>query len=110
MIKRNQYFKNAHHTKKTDKNITDAPDSDAKIDADDDAADSPNTADNDAGSTDSKESTYSPRNHNHAPNSSDDDATYPDDPASPNSLIDSKLKCKIDPMSMIKIIFLIDSN
>ena len=35
-------------------NITDAPDGDVKITADDDAADAPNTADNDAVSTESK--------------------------------------------------------
>ena len=51
--KRSQYFKNAHNTKQH-KNITGAPDSDAKIAAGDDAVDAPNTADNDAISTDSK--------------------------------------------------------
>ena len=41
-------------TKHPFKNISDAPNGDSKIAADDDAADAPNTADNDAGSTDSK--------------------------------------------------------
>ena len=38
------------------------PDSDSKVDADDYSANDPNTAYNDAGSTDSKESPCSPRN------------------------------------------------
>ena len=42
--------------KKYLKNITDAPDSDAKIAAENDSADAPNTADDDAGSTESKNS------------------------------------------------------
>ena len=54
MRKRNQYLKNIHNTKKTFKNITDAPDGDYKIAADNNAAYSCNTADNDGGSTESK--------------------------------------------------------
>ena len=41
-------------TPKTIKNITDAPDGDAKIASDDDAAYAPNTSDDDDGSIDSK--------------------------------------------------------
>ena len=65
------------------------------IDADDDATDALNNADDDAGSTDSQKSPHSLRNHNYAPN----DATSPD------SLIDPKLKRKIDPRSIIKLKF-----
>ena len=49
------------------KNITDAPDGDAKVAADGDADHAPNNDDYDAGSTDSKESPYSFRNYNHSP-------------------------------------------
>ena len=83
--------------KKNLKNITDAPDVDAKTVAGNDATDDPNTDDNDSGSTDSKTSPYSLINRNRAPNA------YDDDSASPDSLIDSKLKPKIDPRSIIKI-------
>ena len=83
--------------KKPIKKITDDPDGDVKIAADDDADEAPNTADNDAVSTDSKKSPYSSRNLNHAPDTNADNA------ASPNSLIDSKIKPKIDPRSMTKL-------
>ena len=97
MRKCDKYFKNVHNTKKPIKNITDAPNGDAKIVADDDVADAPNTADDDSGSTNSKTSQYSLRNQNNAPDSADDDV------ASLDSLIDSKLKHKIDPSSTIKL-------
>ena len=102
MIKYNQYFKNAHNTKKSFKNITDAPDGDDKTISDDDADDATNTDDDDAGSTDSKTPPYSLRNRNHSPNAADNYAVSPDDDASPDSFIDSKLKLKVDPRSMIK--------
>ena len=47
------YQKRPQH-QKTHKNITDAPNYDAKISADDDATDAPNNADDDAVSTNSK--------------------------------------------------------
>ena len=97
MRKRNQYFKNARNTKTIFKIITDAPNGDAKIALDDDATDVPNTADYDAGSTDSQKSPYLLINRNHAPNATDDDYASPDDSTSPDFLIDSKLKRKIDP-------------
>ena len=52
--------------KKSFKNITDTSDGDAKISADYNADDTPNT-DDDVVSTDSKPSPYSFRNRNHAP-------------------------------------------
>ena len=47
-------------------------------------------------------SPYSLRNHNHFPNAADDYFVSLGDTASPDSLIDSKLKRKMDPRSMIK--------
>ena len=52
---------------KTFKKITDALDGDAKNVADDDAYDSPNTSDYDAGYTDSKTYPYPLRNRNRDP-------------------------------------------
>ena len=43
------------------------------------------------------------RNRNNAPDSVDDDAAPSKDAASPDYLVDSKLKRKIDPRSMIKL-------
>ena len=101
--KHNKYFKNAHYTQKNpQKKITDAPNGDEKIVADDDAADAPNTDDDDTGSTDSKTPSYSLRNCNHAPDASDYDDSSPPDDLPPHSLIYSKLKRKIDPRSTIK--------
>ena len=75
--KRNPYFKSLPRTKKIFKNITDSPDSDSKITADDDADDAPNTADDYAGSTESKISPYYFRDCNHALDDDDDDADPP---------------------------------
>ena len=86
--------------KKYKKNFTDTPDGDLFF-ADDDASDAPNTSDDDAVSKYSKTYPYSTRNHNYSPNATDVDAAPPDDAASPEFLIDSKLKHKIDPRSMI---------
>ena len=66
-----------------------------KLMLDNDADDAPDTNDNDSGSIDSKNYPNSLRNHNHDP----DVANYY--AASPESLIDSKPKHKIDPTSMI---------
>ena len=88
--------------KKSFKNITDAPDGDAEIAADNDVSDARNTADCGTGSTYSKLSPYSLRNLNHYPDADDYNAASPNDAASPNSLIDSKIKYKIDPRSIIK--------
>ena len=41
------------------------------------------------------------RNHNHAPYAYDGYASFPNYASSPDSLIDSKLKRKIDPKSML---------
>ena len=96
------------HPKNHLKNITDAPDGDAEIAADNDVSDARNTADCGTGSTYSKLSPYSLRNLNHYPDADDydaaspNDSASPNDAASPNSLIDSKIKCKIDPRSIIK--------
>ena len=105
MRKRNKYFKNVHNTKRTHlKNITDASDGDGRTDAEDDAADAPNTADYDSVSTDSKTSPYALIKHNHVRNADGDDADSPDaDPPPPDSLIDFKLKRNIDPRSIIKL-------
>ena len=70
---------------------------------DPDASDAPNDTLNDYGSTDSKKSPYSLRNHNHSLGSSDDAAAFPNNASPPNSLIYSKLKRKIDPRLMIKL-------
>ena len=83
--------------------ITDAPGGDSKIIADNYAADATNAVYDDAGSTDSKTSPYSLINRNRAPNSADYNAASPNYAASSNSLIESKLKRKIDPRSMIKL-------
>ena len=76
--------------KKSLKKITDAPDGDAKIVADDNSADAPNTSDDDAGSTDSQTSPYSLRNRNHSLDAADGDYASPNDASSPDSLVDSK--------------------
>ena len=102
MRKHNQSFKNFHNTKNILKNITDAPNGDAIIVADNDDTDDPNNSDDDAGSTDSKKSPYSLIKPNHAPDAADDDVAFPDDSASPKYIIDSKLRRKIDPRSTIK--------
>ena len=47
-----------------------------------------------------QKSSYSFKNCNHAPDSADDDS------ASPDSIVDSKLKRKIDPRSIIKLIYI----
>ena len=85
------------------KNITDAPGGDVKIATDDHAADAPSNDDDDAGSTDSKIFPYWLRNHNHALNADDDYSDSLDDYAFPKYLINSKLRPKIDPSSMIKL-------
>ena len=72
------------------------------FDADDDGYDSPNASDNDVVSTDSKKTPYPLRSHKHVPNAADYYAASPNDDASPDSLIYSKLKHKIEPRSMIK--------
>ena len=77
MIKRNQYFKNLPNTKKMIKNITDAPDGDSKIDANDYAADAPNNVDDYAGSTYSRIYPHSLRNHNNYPDAADNDSASP---------------------------------
>ena len=43
-------------------------------------------------------------NLNNSPDADDYDASSPDDSVSPDSLIDSKLKRKIDPRSIIKLL------
>ena len=103
MVKCNQYFKNSHNTKITHKNITDAPNRDAKIASDDDYADAPNTADDYSWSTDFKKIPYLLRNCNYDLNADNYDSASPYYAASPDSLIDFKLKRKIDPSSMIKL-------
>ena len=52
-------FSKMRTTPKIIKNITDAPNGDVKFSAGDYSADTPNTADYDAGSTDYKKSLYS---------------------------------------------------
>ena len=101
--KRNQYLKNAHNTKNSFKKIIFAPHGDSNIDADDDAHDASNISGNDAGSTYFKTLSYSLRNRNPVPGDAAVYTASPDDAASPNSLIDSKLNHKTDPRSMIKL-------
>ena len=90
-------------TQKTFKNITDSLDGDTKIVAADDAADAPNTADDDYGYIYSKTSQYELINRNYSPNNSDGYAASLNDAASHDSLIYSKLKHKTDPRSMIEL-------
>ena len=97
-------FSKTHTTPKTTfKNVTDATDGDAKISEDSDDADAPSTDENDAGSKDSRKFQYLLRNWNNSPHDTDGDADSTDEAASLDSLIDSKIICKIDPKSMIKI-------
>ena len=84
-------------TQKTFKNITDSLDGDTKIVAADDAADAPNTADDDYGYIYSKTSQYELINRNYSPNAADGNSVSPDDNAPPDYLVDSKLKLTIDP-------------
>ena len=88
--------------KKSFKNITDAPNGDAKIAADDDASDSPNTADNDYDLLEYKIYLCSLVNFNHSIDAVYGDSASPDDAVSSESLIYYKRKHKIDSRSMIK--------
>ena len=99
--KRNQYFKTPPTPKQFKTSLM--PLMVMLKAADGDTDDSPNISDGDDGSTDSKISPYSLRNRNHDPDDADDDAAYPDDAVSLESLIDSKLKHKVDPKSIIKL-------